>query len=103
LSRHFDPSRRRDVVGNRLAKVGKTWRGTVSSPPFIERLLRRLLHVRRRREVRLPDLEMDDVLALGLERTRLLQHLEGGLDPDSRHSFCQLHNASISRPPAAGT
>jgi hypothetical protein len=44
--------------------------------------------VSRRRKIRLADLEMDDVLALRLERAGALQHFERGLDPDPRHAIC---------------
>jgi hypothetical protein len=35
----------------------------------------------------LTDLEVNDVLALGLERASALQDFERGFDPDPRHAF----------------
>ena len=84
---HRDAARGGDVLGNRLAEVREPGRRSVTGPSFVERPLRRFLDVRGRWKVRLSDFQMDDVLALGLERARLLQHFKGGLDPDTCHSF----------------
>jgi hypothetical protein len=51
--------------------------------------------VGRRRKVRLADFEMDDVLALRLERTGTLKDFERGLDSVPRHSFRNLHLSII--------
>ena len=68
-------------------KSGKPGRRTVAGPALVQRLLRRVLDVLRRRKVGLADFQVDDVLALRFERAGALQHLERGLDPDPRHAF----------------
>src|SRR4030081_1153411 len=45
-------------------------------------------------EIRLADLEGDDVAALRLERLRLCEDLECGLGPESRHSCCERSHGS---------
>jgi hypothetical protein len=47
--------------------------------------------VRRRVEIRLADLQMDDVAALGLELSRARQHFEGALYADAAHPLGELH------------
>ena len=47
----------------------------------------RLDDVARGIEIGLPDLEMDDVAALCLQRARFHQHFEGGLGAETRHAF----------------
>ncbi len=47
----------------------------------------RLDDVARGIEIGLPDLEMDDVAALCLQRSRLHQYFEGGLGAETRHAL----------------
>src|SRR5581483_3914866 len=60
-----------------LAQRQDAERVRVAGAPVLERLLGRLADHRRGLEVRLPELQMDDVDALPLERLRPLEHLHG--------------------------
>ncbi len=96
------PRVRGDVLRDRVAALRQPRCRTVAGPAVVERLFGRLLDVRRRREVGLPDLEVDDVAALRLERAGPGQHLEGGFGPDPGHAFGELHGcgrdtASVSK------
>ena len=77
--------------GDGLAEIREARRRPVAGPALIERALGGVLDVGRRRKVRLADFEMNDVLALRLERAGTLEDFERGLDPDPRHSFGDLH------------
>ena len=58
-----------DVLGDRLAQLGQSGGRAVVGRAGVERLLRRFLDVRRRVEVGLADLEVDDLACPGpLER-----------------------------------
>src|SRR5581483_3177396 len=45
-------------------------------PPFVERIDASFHHVRRRIEIGLANLQMDDALSLALQRPRFVQHLK---------------------------
>src|ERR1700722_506972 len=61
-------------------------------PPLVKRLLARIDDVLRRREVRLPDFQMNYVFPLRFQSTRAHEHIERGFGTDPRHSFSQSHN-----------
>src|SRR5205823_4571537 len=73
---------------------------------LVQRVAGRVDNVARRIKVRFADLEMDDIVALGLERARLHQHFKRRLGPEPRHSFRQtewtrgslMHDADYSAP-----
>jgi hypothetical protein len=59
--------------------------------------------VRRRLEIGLPDLEVDDPATGRLQGARTGEHLEGGLGAEPRHARCELQRndpliAGIWRP-----
>src|SRR5882724_11682067 len=62
--------------------------------PAVERPLRRLADVGRRVEVRLSDLEVDDLLALPLEGLRARQDLEGRFRAEPRHPIREVHGGA---------
>ena len=55
--------------------------------PLVQRIASRVDDVIGRIEIGFPDLEMDDVAALRLERSCFHQHFEGGLGPEIRHAL----------------
>ena len=67
------------VLGDRLAQLGQPGGGAVVRGAVVEGPLGRFADVGGRVEVRLADLEVDDLLALPLEGLGAGQHLEGGL------------------------
>ena len=87
LRAHADAARGRNVGGDGLAQIGKALRGAVMRPAFVQRFLGSFHNVGRRREIGLADLQMDNALALRLQRARSDQHIEGRFDPDAAHSF----------------
>src|ERR1035441_5563352 len=60
-------------------------------PPVIQRLLGRLHHVCRSREIRFADLQMHHAPPSRLERARPYQHIERRFHADARHSVSQSH------------
>jgi hypothetical protein len=54
---------------------------------FVQGITRRVDDVGRCIEIGFPDLEMDNVATLCLQRTRLHQDFEGGLRTKTRHAF----------------
>src|SRR5436853_515393 len=63
----------------------------VLGPAVLDRSLRRLLNGRRCLEVRLAELEVDDVDALALERLGALEHLDGEEGVDGLHPARESH------------
>jgi hypothetical protein len=47
-------------------------------------------------EIGFPNLEMNDVLALCFQRSRLHQNLKRGLGAEARHTLCKAEFASLS-------
>ena len=70
---------------------GKPAGGAVAGPAFVDGALAGLFDVQRGREVGLPDLEVDDALALRFERPGARQDFECGLRPDPGHAFSEFH------------
>jgi hypothetical protein len=69
--------------------------------PFVEHAMgRRLADVARRVEVRLADLQVDDVATGRFQRTGARGRLEGCLGADPVHAAGELHG--LLMPPAAG-
>ena len=79
----------RHVPGRRLAQRVDARRGRVAVLALADRADARLLHVQRRREVRLADAEADDVLALRGERGDFGQHDEGVLGAEGLGAFAE--------------
>jgi hypothetical protein len=77
--------------GDGLAQLGKTLRGAVLGPAFIQSLLARFYYMFWGGEVGLADLQVDDVLSLLIERSGLDQALEGRFHPNTGHRFDKLH------------
>src|SRR6266498_1824882 len=50
-------------------------------------------------EIRLPNLEMNNVAPLCLQRSRLHKYFEGGLGSETRHALCQAEFAGLSHEP----
>ena len=65
----------------------------------VEGLLGGLLDVRRRVEVRLADLEVDDVAARALERLRAREDFEGRLRAEAQHPRRDVHGIPLSEGP----
>ena len=94
---------RPQICGDRVAELDDTggWRVVRLAP--LERRDAGRDHRGRRVEVRLADLQMDDVAAFRLERSRLREHLECGLGAEAGHSWGERsHRKRVeSRPLAA--
>ena len=56
----------------------------------------RIDDVARRIEIRLADLEMNDVAAFCLQRSRFRQYFEGGLGAETRHALGQAQFSGLS-------
>ena len=80
-----------NVLRHGLAKHRDTGRRDVVRVAFVHRVLRGRDDVRRSLEVGLPDLEVDDVLPLGLQRLGLRQDFERGLGSQTGHAGGELH------------
>ncbi len=76
---HLDAVPALQVGGDRLAQGQDALRRRVAVVAVAQRLDGGFDDVGRRLEVGLADAEVDDVLALALERIGARQHLEGGL------------------------
>ena len=76
-----------DVLSDGLAQLRQARRRSVVRKAFVKGVTSRVDNVARGIEIGLSDLEMDDVAALCLERSRLHQYFEGGLGAETRHSF----------------
>ena len=63
---------------------------------LMQRVGRRPDDVARRIEIRLPDLEMNDVAALCLQRSCLHQHFESGLGAEAGHAFGEAKFEGLS-------
>jgi len=63
---------------------------------FMQRIARRVDDVRRRIEIRFPNLKMDDVAPLSLQRPRLNQNFESGLGSETRHTLGEVEFPSLS-------
>src|SRR5665647_3133373 len=74
------------MVGDRDAQLEDPARGAVLRLAILQRAHARLDDVRRRREIRLADLEVDDVPSLPLECTRACEHLEGAFSAKAIHA-----------------
>ena len=77
-------------VGDRLPDLEDAPRRGVVGVVGVHRPVGGLDDVLGGREVGLPDFEVDDVLALGLERPGLGQHLEGTLGAEVLHPLSEL-------------
>ena len=75
------------ILSDRLAQRRHPGGRPVVGEALVQGIARRLDDVARGIEIGLPDLEMDDVAALGLQRARFHQHFEGGLGAETRHAF----------------
>src|SRR5437870_1729364 len=75
------------MLCDRFAQLRQTRRGPVMGESFAHRVRACVDDVARRIEIRLADLEMNDVAALCLQCSRLHQYFEGGLGPETRHAF----------------
>ena len=53
-------------------------------------------NVCRRIEIGFPNLEMNDVAAICLQRPRLHQYFERGLSAETRHTLCEAEFANLS-------
>jgi hypothetical protein len=96
LAADLDAARPRHVRGDRFAKFGIALRRAVVRPATVQRLFGRLDDVRRGREVGLADLQVHHAPPLRFQRAGLHQHIEGRLDPDATHPFCQFHEITPS-------
>src|SRR5208337_519952 len=67
-----------DVVGNGLAQVRQTGGGTVMGPSHVKRVDARLDDVVRSGKVGLADLEVNNFLALLLQRASAVENFKGG-------------------------
>ena len=65
------------ALADRLPQLEDAGRGRVLREVLVERGVRGVLHVLRRREVRLAGAEIDDVHALAAESIGLCRHLQG--------------------------
>ena len=69
---------------------------------FMQRITARVDDVGRRIEIRFPDLEMNNVAPLSLQRPRLNQNFESGLGSETRHTLGEaefpslIHDGEIS-------
>ncbi len=84
------------VGRDRLPQLGHAERWAVVGEPAIESTLRRLAHVRRRIEVGLADLEVDDGPALCLQCAGPTRRLECRLRPDIPDPLAQPHGVDAS-------
>src|SRR5579864_4288255 len=72
-----------------LAKIRNAGRWAIMRPAGVKRVNGGIHDVRRSIEIRLSDFEMDDFLALPLQRARPVQHFERSLGAQSRHALSQ--------------
>src|SRR5438876_778314 len=91
LRADIDRSCPRDIFCDGFAQLGQALRWSVVCPTFVKRGLPSFDDVARRGEIRLADLEMNDVPASRFERTGAHQHLEGGLCADAGHACGEFH------------
>src|SRR5262249_13417180 len=83
-----------DILRDGLAQLGQARPGPVVRGAFVECALRRLADVDRSVEIRFADLEVDDLLALALERLRARQDLERGFGAEPGHAVSDVHEVS---------
>ena len=88
-----------EVHRNRLAQGQDAVGGRIAVMPVGERLAPGLDDMRRGQEIGLADAEIDDRLALRLERLGARQHLERRLGAERTHPRRQLYHAN---PPLPG-
>ena len=94
------------VAGGRLPNLGDAARRGVVRRAILDRAHRRIGDVLRCGEVRLTDLQMDDLPSLCLEAARVRQHLESALGAETRHALGEMDGHAITgnggRSPTAG-
>src|SRR5882724_13139564 len=93
LGGHGDAARLGDVLGDSLAQLRQSGRRPVVRRARVQRALGRVPDVLGRVEVGLADLEVDDLLALPLQRLGAGEHLEGRFGPQPSHPFRDIHGA----------
>ena len=86
----FHAARTADVFRESLPQIRQSGRRSIMRPAFAKRIHACIDHVRRRIEVGLADLQMNDVLALTLQRARFVQYLERGFGAQARHAAGEL-------------
>ena len=91
------PWRRLQVARDRLAQRQDALRRRVAVMAVAQRLDGGLDDVGRRLEVRLADAEVDDGLALALQRVGARQHLEGGLRAQALEVGYELQHGVSSK------
>ena len=74
-----------DVLGNGLAQLWQSSRGTVVRPSLVQSINGRFHHIGRGIEIRLADLQMNDASALALQSLRLAQNLKRGFGAQPGH------------------
>src|SRR5439155_3008669 len=89
LGSDFNSAAAAYFLRNSLAQIRKSCGRAIMRPSGTEGVDRGVNDVGRSIEIRLADFEMDDVLALPLQRTRPVQNFEGGLRAQPRHAFRQ--------------
>src|SRR4029453_12418447 len=81
------PARLTDVLSDDFGQLRHAGRRPVMGEAFVQSVGRRVNDVARGIEIGLADLEMDDVAACCLQRSRLHQHFESGLGAETRHAL----------------
>ena len=84
------------ILRHRIAQHRQALRAGVAMRAVAHRLLGGFQNVLRRREVRLADAEVDDRVALGLQRIGAVEHGEGGFFFDGRHGRIDLQHQLTS-------
>ena len=83
------------VASHRLTQLRQTRRRPVVRVAVLQRLHTGLHNVRRRLEVRFPDLQVDDLPALGFQRPRPGQHLKRAFSPQTAHTGGNSHTRHL--------
>ena len=79
ITAHFDRARLAHAIRNRLPQLRQSGRRSIVGPPLPQAFDAGLYNVFRSIEVGLANFQVDDLLALALERSRFVEHLESGL------------------------
>ena len=98
----LDPAMAQDVRRHRFAQPGHAGRRGIAVMAVGERFRRRLDDMVRGFEIRLADAEIDDVAALGRQRRRAGQDLEGGFGAEPPDAVGKLRCGHASCPRCAG-
>src|SRR5262249_45172658 len=90
-------ARRAHVLANRLAELGQPGGGPVVRGTLVEGALGGVADVTGCVEVRLTDLEVDDLATRALQRLGPRENLERGFRPEPRHARGDVHGISPGR------